>query len=42
MLDEDGLSDHGTDAARTQEPGKRSNDMDAKDDEDRASRYPSV
>jgi hypothetical protein len=27
MLDEDGFRDHGTDAARTQEPGNRSEGM---------------
>ena len=33
LLDENGLSDHRTDAARTQESGKSSHDMDEKDDE---------
>jgi hypothetical protein len=33
LFDENGLGDHGTDAARTQEPGKRGDDMDEKDDE---------
>ena len=33
VLDENGLGDHRTDAARTQESGKSSDDMDEKDDE---------
>jgi hypothetical protein len=33
LLDENGLSDDRTDAARTQEPGKCSNDMEEQDDE---------
>ena len=33
MLDEDGLGDHRTDAARTQESGKSSEGMNEKDDE---------
>jgi hypothetical protein len=33
LLDENGLGDHGTEAARTQESGKRSDDMDEKGDE---------
>jgi hypothetical protein len=33
MLDENGLGDHRTDAAWTQESGKSSHDMDEKDDE---------
>ena len=33
LLYENGLSDHRTDAARTQESGKSSHDMDEKDDE---------
>jgi len=33
LLDENGLSDDRTNAARTQEPGKRSDDMNEKDDE---------
>jgi hypothetical protein len=33
MLDEYGLGDNGTEAARTQEPGKSGGDMDEKDDE---------
>ena len=33
LLDENGLGDNGTDAARTQESGKSSDDMDEKDDE---------
>ena len=33
LLDENGLGDHRTEAARTQESGKRSDDMDEKDDE---------
>jgi hypothetical protein len=33
LLDENCLGDNGTDAARTQEPGKSSDDMDEKDDE---------
>jgi hypothetical protein len=30
---ENGLGDYGTDAARTQKPGKSSDDVDEKDDE---------
>jgi hypothetical protein len=33
LLDKNGLGDHRTDAARTPESGKRSEDMDEKDDE---------
>jgi len=33
LLDENGLSDDRTDAARTHELGERSDDMDEKDDE---------
>jgi hypothetical protein len=33
LLDENGLGDHRTEAARTQESGKSSDDMDEKDDE---------
>jgi len=33
LLDENGLGDYGTDAARTQESGKSSDDMDEKDGE---------
>ena len=33
MLDKNGLGDHRTDAARTPESGKSSDDMDEKDDE---------
>jgi hypothetical protein len=33
LLDENGLGNHRTDASRTQEPGKSSDDMDEKDDE---------
>ncbi len=33
LLDKNGLGDHRTDAARTQESGKSSHDMDEKDDE---------
>ena len=33
MLDENGLGDHRTDAARTQESGKSSDSMNEKDDE---------
>jgi hypothetical protein len=33
LLDENGLGDHRADAARTQESGKSSDDMDEKDDE---------
>ena len=33
LLDENGLGDHRTDAARTQESGERSDDMDEKEDE---------
>jgi len=33
LLDENGLGIHRTDAARTQESGERSDDMDEKDDE---------
>ena len=33
MLDENGLGDHRTDAARTPESGKSNHDMDEKDDE---------
>jgi hypothetical protein len=33
LLDENGLGDDRTDAARTQESGERSDDMDEKDDE---------
>jgi hypothetical protein len=32
LLDENCLGDNGTDAARTQESGKSSDDMDEKDD----------
>ena len=33
MLDENGLRDHGTDAARAQKPGDRSEDMNEKHEE---------
>jgi len=33
LFDENGLGEHRTDAARTQESGKSSDDMDEKDDE---------
>ena len=33
LLDKNGLGDHRTDAARTPESGKSSEDMDEKDDE---------
>ena len=33
LLNENGLGDHRTDAARPQESGNRSNDVDEKDDE---------
>ena len=33
LLDENGFSDDRTDAARTQEPNERSDDMDEKDGE---------
>ena len=33
LLDEYGLGDNGTEAARTQEAGKSCDDMDEKDDE---------
>jgi hypothetical protein len=33
LFDEDGLGDYGTEAARTQESGKSSDDMDEEDDE---------
>ena len=33
MLDEDGFRDHGTDTARTQEPGNRSEGMNKKHEE---------
>ena len=33
LFDENGLGNYRTDAARTQEPGNSSNDMDEKDEE---------
>jgi hypothetical protein len=33
LLDENGLGDYGTDATRTQESGKRNDDVDEKDDQ---------
>jgi hypothetical protein len=33
MLNQNGLGDHRTDAARSQEPGNRNHDVDEKDDE---------
>jgi hypothetical protein len=33
MFDEDGLGNHGTDAARSEQAGQRSNEVDEKNDQ---------